>query len=247
MNISTVANVTSTSTRAMEPGGCRTCIARQGALFCNLPANVLDAIDAVRRSFSYPPGTFLFFENEANRGVHVVCSGQVKLSVGSRAGRRLILHIAQPGEALGLLSALTGKPYETTAEVLRPTTISFIRQEDLLRLSREHPEVNAALIRQLTEQFDSVCDQLRTIGLSTTAPQKLARLILKWSKAGRETQEGVRITVPLTHEQIAECMGSSRETVTRTLTEFRNRHLIVLKGATMLIPSTAALEAMGGA
>lgn len=245
MGASTAINATSAANRMAEHG-CRTCVARDAALFCNLPGNVLDAIDAAKHPFNYPPGAFLFFENEASRGVHILCSGQVKLSVGSRSGRKLTLHVAEPGEALGLLSALAGKPHEATAEVIRPAAISFISQQDLLRLSNTYPEVNAALIRQLTEHFHSVCDQLRTIGLSVTAPQKLARLILKWSRSGRETQEGIKITVPLTHEEIAECVGSSRETVTRTLGEFRNRRLIVLRGATMLIPNTAALEAMGG-
>lgn len=52
--------------------------------------------------------------------------------------------------------------------------------------------------------------------------------------------------VPLTHEQIAECVGSTRETVTRMLSDFKNKHLIILRGATITIPNRAALKMTGG-
>jgi CRP/FNR family transcriptional regulator, cyclic AMP receptor protein len=231
----------------VELRNCHSCPVRATGLFCNLPGEVLDDIAAAKHSFTYPQGTFLFFENESNRGIHILCSGQVKLSISSNAGRTLILHISTPGEVIGLASTLAGTPYEATAEVLQSSTVSFLRREDFLRLCKTHVELNAAVIRQLSSQYSSACEQLRTIGLSASAPQKMARLLLSWSRAGRETNEGIRVNVPLTHEQIAECLGSSRETVTRTLSDFKSRHLISLRGASMLIPNPAALEAVGGA
>jgi len=230
----------------VELRNCRSCPVRTTGLFCNLPTAVLDEIAAVKHPFTYPAGTFLFFENEANRGVHILCSGQVKLSVSSNAGRTLILHIGTPGEVLGLTSALAASPYEATAEVMQSASVSFLKREDFLRLCKTYPEMNAAVIRQLSVQYSSACEQLRTIGLSASAPQKMARLLLTWSKGGRQTEEGIKVNVPLTHEQIAECLGSSRETVTRTLSEFKSKHLITSKGATVLIPNRAALEAVGG-
>lgn len=229
-----------------ELRNCHSCPVRATGLFCNLPLHVLDDIAEIKHSFTYPAGTFLFFENEANRGVHILCSGQVKLSVSSNAGRTLILHISAPGEVIGLTATLAGSPYEATAEVLQSATVSFLRRDDFLRLCQKHPELNAAVIRQLSAQFSSACEQLRTIGLSASAPQKMARLLLTWSRNGRETNEGIKVNVPLTHEQIAECLGSSRETVTRTLSEFKSKHLISFKGATVLIPDRKALETVGG-
>ncbi|MBV8116289.1 MAG: winged helix-turn-helix domain-containing protein, partial [Silvibacterium sp.] len=84
------------------------------------------------------------------------------------------------------------------------------------------------------------------IALSDSSRQKLARLLLDWSADGKETSEGTRISVPLTHEQIAECIGSTRETITRILNEFRNRGLVALRGATIVIPNRSALAAIGG-
>jgi CRP/FNR family transcriptional regulator len=86
---------------------------------------------------------------------------------------------------------------------------------------------------------------LRTVGLSSSAPERLARLLLNWSADGKQTQQGTQITVPLTHEEIAEFLGTTRETVTRTLREFKTRNFLKLQGSTMMISNRAALEAIG--
>ena len=78
----------------------------------------------------------------------------------------------------------------------------------------------------------SPCEQLRTVGLAASAHEKLAKLLLDWTADGSGAKDG-RVTVPLTHEEIAECIGSSRETVTRTFSEFKSQRLVTLKGSTL--------------
>ena len=105
-----------------------------------------------------------------------------------------------------------------------------------------------ALFQQLQHFADhfSLVGQLRTVGLSTSANEKVARLFLDWSSEEAQTSEGAQIKMALTHEQIAECVGSTRETITRTLSEFKNKHLVTFKGATVTIPSRSALQAVCG-
>ena len=124
---------------------------------------------------------------------------------------------------------------------MEPCQVAFIRQDDFSRFIEKYPEVHQAMMRQLSAQYHNTCEQMRTIALSGSSREKVARLLLHWSFEGRETPEGTRISVPLTHEQIAECVGSTRETITRTLSEFKSRHLVTFKGATMLIPNREAL------
>ena len=162
-------------------------------------------------------------ENEPARGVFLVCSGKVKLSVSSKGGKTLILQMAKPGEVIGLSASMSGVPYEVTAEVLYPSQVVFIRREDFLRFVHRFPEAYGAVIRQLNLQYGRACEQLRTIGLSTTAHEKLARLFLHWSSDDKQAKEANQIRVPLTHEQIAACLGSTRETVTRTLSDFKHQ------------------------
>jgi CRP/FNR family transcriptional regulator, cyclic AMP receptor protein len=226
---------------------CQTCKLRKDTFFCELTPKALKEFDAVKSSSIYPEGAVLFLEKQESRGVFVICEGEVKLSISSREGKTLILRIAKPGEILGLMAVLSGKSYEVTAETLRPCQIAFVRRDDFLRLIAQNPEASQAVVRQLSSNYHGACEQLRTVGLSASAGARLAKLLLDWSEDTEPTKTGTRITLPLTHEEIAECIGSSRETVTRTLTEFKNKNMVTLKGSTLLISNREALENFSGA
>jgi len=85
------------------------------------------------------------------------------------------------------------------------------------------------------------CEQLRNVALSASVPEKLARLLLDWSEGGQTTDCGTRFRFSLTHEEIGEFIGASRETVTRTLSTFKHRRLVTCQGATLTIPNRTAL------
>lgn len=190
---------------------------------------------------SYPAGFVLFAEKEAVRGIYMVLEGEVKLSMNSSDGRRLSLRIARKGEILGLASALSGSPYEMTAETLYPAKIAPISRREFLGFLMRHPEAYQTVSEELTREFTLACEQLRTVGLAASAPEKLARLLLDWSENGQTVESGAKFRFSLTHEEIGEFIGASRETVTRTLTSFKNRQLVSFHGSTMTIPNKSAL------
>jgi CRP/FNR family cyclic AMP-dependent transcriptional regulator len=220
---------------------CQSCRIRTNQFFCQLTAGALKDLDTLRYVSAYPRGTLLFVEQQEPRGIYILCQGQVKLSVNSREGRTLILRIARPGEALGLMAVLSGRPFEVTAETLRSCQLVFIRRDHFLRLLAKYPEAYKAVVTQLGLDYGNACEQLRTLGLAASVTNRLAKLLLDWSAGGEKTKEGIRITLSMTHEEIADCIGTTRESVTRTLTEFRNRRLIAHQGSTLTIPNRAAL------
>lgn len=225
---------------------CETCPVKGPGYFCHLAPAAARELESIKFPVAYPSGATLFQEGEETRGVYMLCSGKVKLTMSSSGGKTLILRLSKPGEILGLMAAITGGAYEATAETLEPTRAIFLRQEDFSRFIGRFPEVQRTLLRQSIGQYSAACEQIRTIALTGSSREKLARLLLTWSAEGRQTEEGCRMCVPLTHEQIAECVGSTRETVTRTLSEFKNKHLVTLRGTTMLIPDREKLAAVGG-
>src|SRR5579863_6693157 len=177
---------------------------RKFEFFHSFSQQAMKDFDAIKSSSVYPEGAVLFLEKQEARGVFVLCDGEVKLTVSSSEGKTLILRIAKPGEILGLMATLSGEPYELTAETLRPCQVTFIRREDFLKFVAKHPEATQGVVRQLSANYHSACEQLKTVGLSSSAPEKLARLLLGWSAGGEETKLGTRITMPLTHQEIAE-------------------------------------------
>jgi len=204
----------------------------------------LKDLNAIRSTATYPAGAVLFIEKQDPRGLFLLCTGEAKLSVSSGSGKTLILRVAKPGELLGLLAVLTGNPYEVTAETLRPCQVAFVSREDFLRLMAKHPAVADGSLKHLSALYHGACEQLRTIGLSSSAPEKLARLLLDWCASGKKTKEGTQVRVPLTHEEIAEFIGTTRETVTRTLSDFRAKQLVATHGSNLTICDPAALASM---
>jgi CRP/FNR family transcriptional regulator len=224
---------------------CQSCKMRANNFFCQLTAAALKDFNDVKAPASYPAGALLFLEKQDPRGVFLLCAGEIKLSISSSAGKTLILRIAKAGEILGLMAAMSGKPYEVTAETLRPCQVAFVRRDDFVRFLAKHPEAYQKALNQLTSLYSGACEQLRTVGLSASAPEKLARLLLDWAPVAKDAKQGTPIKLPLTHEEIAQFIGTTRETVTRTFSEFKSQNLVALQGSTLTISNRPELETIG--
>src|SRR5579863_5200646 len=172
---------------------CQNCKVKKAGFFCSFSPKALKDLDSIKSSSAYPEGAILFLENQDARGVFVLCEGELKLTMSSSEGKTLILRIAKPGEVLGLMATISGRPYELTAETLRPCQVAFVRKEDFLRFVAQHPEASHGVITQLASHYHTACEQLKTVALSASAPEKLARLLLDWSEGVEETKLGIRI------------------------------------------------------
>jgi CRP/FNR family transcriptional regulator, cyclic AMP receptor protein len=226
---------------------CLICKLRHSGFFCELPKGPLEDLEKIKYASAYPQGALLFLEGQAARGAYIVCSGRVKLSTTSRDGKTLILRIAQAGEVLGLHATVSGKPYELTAETLQPCQLDFIKRDDFLRFLRNHADACLNAAQHLSQNCQDAYEMIRSLGLSHSVSEKVARLLLEWAADGENTKEGIRIKVSLTHEEMAQLVGTSRETVTRVLGEFREKHLAQLRGSTLMIQNKAGLEKLIGA
>jgi CRP/FNR family transcriptional regulator len=153
---------------------CLDCILRPDRLFCDLPNNVLQALNSVKENLSCPRNTVLFREGQAAKGLFVLCVGRAQLSVCSASGRRLTLRIAVPGEVLGLSASLTGSSYEVTAELLDNAQVALVRRKDLLRILREHREACLLVVSLLSQDLHVAYDRVRSVGLGRTRRPRAA-------------------------------------------------------------------------
>src|SRR5215467_1782508 len=218
---------------------------RADRLFCDLPTSALQAFESIKYATAYPKGAVLFVEGQAPRGIFVLCKGRVKLSICATDGKTLILKIAEPGEVLGLSASVSGKAYELTAETVDPCQVNFVKREDFLRFLRDHAEACLRVAEQLSDKYNSACREIRSLGLSHSAAEKLAKLLLEWTaRNGEAAKLEPRLKLALTHEEIAQMIGTSRETVTRLFADLKKRQIVQSKGSTLLIRNKAALRAM---
>jgi CRP/FNR family transcriptional regulator len=224
---------------------CLSCDRRQGRLFCDVGTSALHQMDSIKHATVYPRGAILFVEGQKAAGVFVLCAGRVKLSTSSSDGKTIIMRIAEAGEVLGLSGALSDRPYKATAETLDPCQIGFIERQAFLRYLGNHPEICLRVAAHLSNNYRATFEQVRSLGLSHTAAEKLARMLLECSRTGEERAlDSYRLKFTLTHEEIAQMIGTSRETVTRLFSEFKHKRIATMKGSTLLIHDRAALQKM---
>ena len=222
---------------------CLTCKLRADRIFCDLPASALQTFESIKYATAYPQGAVLFVEGQMPRGIFVLCKGSVKLSINSPNGRTMIVKLAEPGEVLGLSATISGKPYEVTAETLDPCQVNFVKRDDFLRFLKDDVEACFKVAEQLSDKYHTACQEVRSLGLSHSASEKLANLLLEWScRNGESAKAEPRLKLRLTHEEIAQMIGTSRETVTRLFAEMKRRQIVQSKGSTLLIRNTAALR-----
>ncbi len=220
---------------------CITCPVREDHLFCNLPEVAVRKLNEIKSTAIYPKSALLFSEGQQPRGVFVLCTGKVKLSASSVGGKTVITKISEAGDVLGLNSAISNRPYEVTAEMIEPGQANFIAQDALLQFLREHGEVALRVAEQLSRNYYTAYEKIRTLGLTNSPAERFAKLLLSWidSENGSGLQQ-VKLT--LTHEEIGEMIGTTRETVSRLFSDFKKQQLVELKGASLVIRDKPALE-----
>ena len=185
----------------------------------------------------------MLMEGQIPRGVYIACSGRSKLSLEARDGKTIILKIAGDRQVLGLSAVVSGGPSLITVTTIELCQIKFVERDSFLRMieSDSHAALACAtmLAREVTNSFDDVYELL----LARSSTEKLARLLLSWVSDEPRNRE-LRVATEFTHEEIAQMIGSSRETVTRLLSDMKRKDLIRLEGATLVIPNRIALQAI---
>jgi CRP/FNR family transcriptional regulator len=212
-----------------------------GGFFDKLSPAALQDLVSMHPARSYPSDAVLFEESYPTGGVFLVADGMVKLTVSSINGRRLRLRTARKGAILGLAATLSDKVYDATARTLGHASIIHILERDFVSFMDRHREAYQAVLEEFSCNLLEARRQLRTIGLAVKAPEKLAALLLDISEGGQVTESGgTKFHLPMTHEEIGEFIGTTRETVTRNLTKFKTMRLLDVKGTMLTIANRAA-------
>jgi len=226
---------------------CVTCPIRHERQFCNVSPAAVEDLQRSKATSFYPAGTLLYIEGQAPRGVYILCNGRAKVYTSSKQGKVIILKIAHAGEVLGVEAALASREHEETAELLESCQVNFMATRDFLRYISEHSDAALKTAAQLTNDCRAAQEGIRCLGLSGSVEEKLARLLLHWTGESRPlAQSDRRLKVPYKHEEIAQMIGSTRETVTRLLGALKKKKILEMKGATLIVKDPERLKQLAG-
>lgn len=204
-------------------------------LFAALTQPELQEIDRITRMQEVKKREPIYLQGDPGNTVFLLKKGRVKISSTAPSGKEFTFVILEPGEIFGELEALEDSPREALAKALDDALICAIRREDFDRYLRQHPDMALKLTKLIGFRFRKFHNRVEDL-VFRAVPARLARLLLELGKNhGIPDETGIRIRVKLTHQEMADLIGCSRETVTATLSQFREQHLIRLDGRSIIV------------
>lgn len=208
---------------------CEACPARMHGVFCDLNREDVRELSRARTANTYRKRSIIFYEGNPSMGMFCVHSGKVKIFNHGLDGHQQIVRLAKTGDLLGYRALLAGEPYAATAEVLEEATICFLDKTLVFQLIRRNPSVSLRMLKQVCK--DLRIAERRTLDLvQKPVAERVAGLLLDLQQGfGENGVRGVKLNIDLTREEMAEMIGTTAESLIRTLSDFRARGLVELE------------------
>ncbi len=229
----------------MELNGCRECGAKQSCLLIGqLTPEEIEATRGIRHIRAYHPRQTLYHEGMPALGIHILCSGRVKLSRGNNNGRQQILRIVGPGEICGEEALLDGAPYTNTAEALEPCQSAFVRREAFLELLQKRDRVLLPIFRHICQVLIDTQIRFTHVALSDARTRLAAQLLDLADRYGQAGPKGTTLSLSLRRGELAAMVGLSPETAMRLLSQFQREGLLEVHGRRLTLKSLDRLRAL---
>jgi CRP/FNR family transcriptional regulator len=211
-----------------------------------LGSAVLADLEIATSTISLPAQAPLFTEGEDARCLYLICSGFLKLTVGRQQGRHMIVRVAGPGSMLGLYAALARGVYEVSAETLTPAQLRSVERDRFQGFLRIHQEIQTRAVQCICQEYRFALQDACRISLAETVAGRVGRLLLEFAhQIGEHLNTGeFRLPLLLTHEEIASMACTTRETVTRTLGQFRKDGWISIEDSLVTLHRPERLRAL---
>lgn len=244
MNISTDLHAHNVHIPRQVPAGCASCSSRRPGWFCSLGSAVLADLELATSTISLPAQASLFTQGEDARCLYLICSGYLKLTAGRQDDKQMIVRVAGPGSMLGLYAVLSHGMYEVSAESLTTAQLRPVERDRFLGFLRSHREAQMRAVQCICQEYRFALQDACRIALSETVAVRLGRLLLELAhQIGEHSEDGeYHFPLLLTHEEMASMTCTTRETVTRTLGQFRKEGWISIEDSVITIHQPSRLQ-----
>jgi CRP-like cAMP-binding protein len=191
-----------------------------------LDAPARAALAALGRPRRYDAGAALFLEGDPGGSVIIVHSGRVKVFATSDTGHHVLLAVRGPGDVLGDLSAIDGEPRSATGTALDTVEAQVIPAEQFRDFLARVPDAALVLLRVVIHRMRDADRGRVEFGARDTLGRVAARLVELAETHGEATDNGIKVALPITQDELAQWVAASREAVARALASLRRRDLI---------------------
>ncbi|MHB8918198.1 MAG: Crp/Fnr family transcriptional regulator [Desulfocucumaceae bacterium] len=195
-------------------------------LFSFLNDDQLAEIDGLIMERTYNRSRIIFVEGEPGEAVFFLKSGRIKISKQSEDGREQILHFIHPGEIFAEVILFDGGPYPATAEAVEDSKIGMVRNSDMERITLSNPGIALGMLKIMSRRLRSAQKQINDLALMDTSRRMASTLLFLVAEQGVPCDGGIAIDMSLTNQDLANMIGTSRETANRILSDMRRQKTI---------------------
>ena len=183
----------------------------------------------------YPKDTVIFFENEEGDFFFMILEGRIKVTILGDDGREVILSLLGPGDFFGEMALLDNEPRSATAIAVEDSELLSLHRTDFQGVLADNKSITVGLIKVLTSRLRKANHQISTLALLDVYG-RVARVIVDMAREeGRRLKDGRIAFRRATHQEIANRIGTTRETVTRMLKDLERQGLIHVEGKEMVV------------
>jgi CRP/FNR family transcriptional regulator len=228
------------------PAGCAACANRRPGWFCSLGSAVLADLEQSTTTISLAPQSSLFAQGEDASCLYLICRGYLKLTISHLDVRKMIVRVAGPGSMLGMYGVLSHGVYEVSAETLTTAELRPIDRDRFHSFLRNHKEAQMRAVQCICQEYRFALQDACRIALTETVAARLGRLLLELAQQIGEHLDdgGFRFPLLLTHEEMASMTSTTRETVTRTLGQFRKDGWISIEDSVVTLHHPELLQTL---
>jgi CheY-like chemotaxis protein/CRP-like cAMP-binding protein len=202
---------------------------------------ILDRLSNEKTLKTYKKKENIYPESGNPRGIYFINSGKVKTSITNPEGKDLITGLYNTGDFFGYLALLEETSYTDTASALEDAEICLIPKEDFYGLVYNTPDVSKKFIKMLSNELAAKEDQLLQLAYNSVRKRVSEALMTLYNKYGQEHE---RFSMKISREDLSNLVGTSTETVIRTLSDFKDEKLVDLKGGLITILDPEKLSSM---
>ena len=213
-------------------------------LFADLDERHVAALASMLVERRYRKGSVIFFEGDPGDALFIVGAGTVKIYRVAEDGREKTLAILREGDIFGEMALLDEEPRSAIAESLDATTLYALHRKEFLAFLANNPSMAIHIIKVLCGRLRRANAQVMDVVFKDVKSRVVQTLIDLAERYGIESPSGTRIELKLTHQELANLVGTARETITRILTEFQDAGCVTVDGRYLVIRDREALESL---
>jgi CRP/FNR family transcriptional regulator len=205
------------------------------SIFKNIPRDTIKKILAMAIEKSYKKGEIIYYQGDLSYSLDIIKYGKLKITILTEEGKEKTLAILSEGDIIGEISLIDNKPRSATVEALEDCTLLSIKRDDFEKILQQYPQISIEIAKILSQRLRDADKSIEALTFYDVKTRIANILIGFGERYGKDTPKGIEIYTRFTHQELADLVGSSRETITRVLNELQNNNLISIEKNKILI------------